>query len=374
MSSPSKLTFFAVALLALSCVWINALRLRIHPRGIEPARMHLGERLMLVGRFSDSLNPGTRNLLLKWASIIERDPARLAILRSTPLATTRILSTLPPGYRVAAQTDRVSDSGLELQLLAGQAQSRLSLCLGLIVALVLIAVGSLLFGERGVSPPTLTVKRFSLAMVVAIFWSWELLGLGITRACQTVLPLTMDGISRRLVVAGISFATTATLALIARRRCGWRPSLSLKFGWVAPGFVLTVLVTTLTEQLVKWSFHAALPLPPLFAYLILHATPSELLQITILACLIAPIFEELVFRGWLLGGFLSHLGPWKATVLSSLFFALAHGDAAHTPEFFASGMVLGWVYLRSGSLWTGIIVHSMWNLWAMCGIIANAGQ
>ena len=87
--------------------------------------------------------------------------------------------------------------------------------------------------------------------------------------------------------------------------------------------------------------------------------------------MIAPIFEELLFRGWLLAGLLPHLGATRSIALSALLFALVHGDAAHMPGLFVLGSVLGWVYLRSGSLLAAMAVHVMWNLWVSIDLFAN---
>lgn len=329
----------------------------------------LSERLMLAGKFCEPLSPGIKSSLLGWARWIETDPARRAILRDEP-PPVRLVPTLTPGYRLAARRATHPEVEDQLRVLASGALNRLNLCLAMVGALAMMTLTSLVLGGREPSPARSPVS-FSLAAVVGLFWGWELLDLAVARLGQSYLPHNLSGIPRGLALAGASYMVTAALAILAAKKWGWKPLHGHSLGWVGPGFFLCLSCVTLTDYLVEWSFGARLPLPPLMVYLLLRGSPTDLVQVALLACILAPLFEELVFRGWLLGGLLPHLGPRNAVVLSSLFFALSHGDAAHVPELFVLGVALGWVYLRSGSLWVAVTVHAMWNFWAMCEVIAN---
>jgi ABC-2 type transport system permease protein len=77
--------------------------------------------------------------------------------------------------------------------------------------------------------------------------------------------------------------------------------------------------------------------------------------------LLAPLAEEVFFRGFLLTA-LAHSWPRiGALVFTSAVFALFHGSVAlFIPVFFA-GMVLGALYLRSGSLLVPLIAHALQN-------------
>lgn len=72
-------------------------------------------------------------------------------------------------------------------------------------------------------------------------------------------------------------------------------------------------------------------------------------------CIFAPIVEEIVFRGAilrvLLGWFDKH---WYAIILSALLFALVHGNPAQMPHAFLIGLLIGWMYYRTGSILPGI--------------------
>ena len=76
-------------------------------------------------------------------------------------------------------------------------------------------------------------------------------------------------------------------------------------------------------------------------------------------CLLAPIAEELVFRGAILRTLLEWKPErrWLMIVLSALFFALSHMNPAQFLHPFLIGLLLGWMYERTGSVLPGIIYH-----------------
>lgn len=76
-------------------------------------------------------------------------------------------------------------------------------------------------------------------------------------------------------------------------------------------------------------------------------------------CLIAPVFEELLFRGVLLGGLLKRYSPIIAIGTSSILFAVLHPGLTGP---FVFGLFVGWVYYRTRNLWYGMIMHSFGNL------------
>ncbi len=88
--------------------------------------------------------------------------------------------------------------------------------------------------------------------------------------------------------------------------------------------------------------------------------------------LLAPLAEELVFRGAILKVLLnSRLSVVNAIVVSALLFALVHANPAQMPYAFLIGLLLGWMYWRTGSILPGMAYHwvnnsvayVMYNLW-----------
>ncbi len=80
-----------------------------------------------------------------------------------------------------------------------------------------------------------------------------------------------------------------------------------------------------------------------------------------LAVIIAPITEEVVFRGLILRGFLGRWQPRTAIIASATLFALMHFNPAQTPVALGLGLVLGWIYVRTRSLGLCILGHAVNN-------------
>lgn len=78
----------------------------------------------------------------------------------------------------------------------------------------------------------------------------------------------------------------------------------------------------------------------------------------------APLFEELFCRGVILRGLLHHTTPRKAILWSSLIFAVIHLNLYQAVPAFISGLILGWVYWKSHSIWSAIFLHAFNNLLA----------
>lgn len=76
-------------------------------------------------------------------------------------------------------------------------------------------------------------------------------------------------------------------------------------------------------------------------------------------CVLAPVFEELAFRGVLLHRWAHKYGLRSAVIRSSLLFGILHPDFLGA---FLFGVGMCALYLRTQSLWLPIICHSAYNL------------
>ena len=84
------------------------------------------------------------------------------------------------------------------------------------------------------------------------------------------------------------------------------------------------------------------------------------------AGLMAPVAEELFFRGLIHRWFSARFGFWLAVILSSAIFAAGHADSLGVvASSFVLGLVLAGVYDRSRSLWLSIAVHATNNCLAV---------
>jgi membrane protease YdiL (CAAX protease family) len=87
-----------------------------------------------------------------------------------------------------------------------------------------------------------------------------------------------------------------------------------------------------------------------------------------LAAVLVPIYEEVAFRGVLLGSVGRHLPFAWANALQATLFTLAHDDVAHYPSFFALAIGAGFLFKRSRGLVAPIIMHAALNSLAVFAI------
>ena len=81
--------------------------------------------------------------------------------------------------------------------------------------------------------------------------------------------------------------------------------------------------------------------------------------------LLAPLSEEIVLRGAILKELLKSekLSTWTAIAISALFFALVHMNPAQMPHAFIIGLLLGWMYYRTGSILNNSVAYVMYALY-----------
>lgn len=94
---------------------------------------------------------------------------------------------------------------------------------------------------------------------------------------------------------------------------------------------------------------------------------SALLMLLISGCIVGPMMEEFIFRGFLFRGWSqSFIGPVGSIVIISAVWAITHTqyDWFERAFIFAAGLVLGYFRWRSDSTWLTVIVHSAMNILA----------
>lgn len=92
----------------------------------------------------------------------------------------------------------------------------------------------------------------------------------------------------------------------------------------------------------------------------LEMTPDFMTFLTVVV--IAPVVEELFFRGIILNGLLKRYSVVKAIVITTVLFALPHGFTAL--GILVLGSILGWVYYKSRNILLCILIHVAINLTA----------
>lgn len=86
-------------------------------------------------------------------------------------------------------------------------------------------------------------------------------------------------------------------------------------------------------------------------------------------CIIAPVIEEILMRGFVLGGLRNNYGIIKALLISALLFSLLHFNMVQTLSAFVCGIILGLLYIKTNSIFCCIIAHCGYNLISYITII-----
>lgn len=122
-------------------------------------------------------------------------------------------------------------------------------------------------------------------------------------------------------------------------------------------FVLVVTVGVIIEQVFPVK---AEPQP--FARLVLEAdSTKELVLLFFIGSIMAPLGEEIYFRGFVYPVFRRKWGVGWGVILTGVFFALLHVDLIRFLPLALGGAGLAWLYQRTGSLLTAVIAHGVWN-------------
>jgi uncharacterized protein len=100
--------------------------------------------------------------------------------------------------------------------------------------------------------------------------------------------------------------------------------------------------------------------------------PATLALAGLAAVVMAPLAEEIFYRGLLFGGMLKW-GFWPAAVVSSAIFSAVHLDPGSVVPFLGVGIALCWVYWRGGRLWDAIAFHCLFNSISFAILAATGG-
>jgi membrane protease YdiL (CAAX protease family) len=136
-------------------------------------------------------------------------------------------------------------------------------------------------------------------------------------------------------------------------RASWKPIALADVGLI---FIVTLGLYFLIDPLTD-----LLPMPEFFKRLILELLSDRSMATVLMLVVAAPIGEELLFRGIILDGLLKNYPPQKAIFWSALFFGAAHLNPWQFIAGFILGFFMGWIYHRTRSLTTTVLIHFIAN-------------
>ncbi|MEG4346870.1 type II CAAX endopeptidase family protein [Microcoleus sp. A003_D6] len=153
-------------------------------------------------------------------------------------------------------------------------------------------------------------------------------------------------------------------------RINWRGNWFLwGFGGYFVALPLVVLVSLINQQL--WQGQGGSnPILPI----VLEGRDNVALAVFFgTAAIAAPVFEEIVFRGFLLPSLTRYLPVSGAIAASAFLFAVAHLSVSEILPLATLGAVLGFVYTRSRNLLAPMLLHSLWNSGTLLSLFLLGG-
>ena len=169
----------------------------------------------------------------------------------------------------------------------------------------------------------------------------------------------------------IVFVAIAWFFSVRKYRVGWRslglraPSGRWPFALAALTLLASLLVFTAYRLAAEQSGVGWLQ-PPEVPPEVFGVGLERALNVVAVVAL-APFVEEVFFRGFVLGGLAVAFGDLWAVVISSALFTFMHVSPATFIPLFITAMLLGWLYLRTRSIWPPVAAHSTQNALAMIG-------
>lgn len=133
--------------------------------------------------------------------------------------------------------------------------------------------------------------------------------------------------------------------------------------WMIPGAVLLAVLLypgVLTLQHVVMQLYPLAPELQEYLELLLQSDSSPW-KLALAIVVVAPVCEELAFRGFILSGCRKMQSQWHAILLTSLFFAATHSILQQSIVAFFVGLVIAWVAVKTGSIFPAIAYHAVHN-------------
>lgn len=240
--------------------------------------------------------------------------------------------------------------------------------IGLVIGVTVLIAFGLGIGTVLLVGPDIALKLGSLNVTITEFMM-EFIDL---LAPEGLLVPWLIMVLVAMVVGEGAMPVTAWLFSSVKYKCGWwalgfrrfkvRNGLILAALVVAAGLLISFLYDLLMTSLGEG--------PPSTVAQDFTQTGLGLATIVLLAVVVAPIAEETFFRGFVFTGIGNRYGYGWGAVVSALLFSVAHivQPGALLPIFIL-GLILAWLYMRTGSIWICIFAHCAYNSLALLFMI-----
>jgi membrane protease YdiL (CAAX protease family) len=171
-----------------------------------------------------------------------------------------------------------------------------------------------------------------------------------------------------LVIVQLSYLLPVVI-ILAWRRIPWSSLGFGRFHWSTLGIGCGLLVASygiiLIHNMILMSLGIETQGDEIYRLFELLDTPAWFFFV---GAVLAPLVEEIFFRGFLFQGFRAKYGWASGMLLSSAIFAIAHLDPVSLLPTFILGNLLAYLYHRSNSVWPGVILHVLVNTFGLIAV------
>lgn len=229
-------------------------------------------------------------------------------------------------------------------------------------------------------PYRLTVKRGFLALLI-MFACQTSVGLGLSFGARFIRDATGGApVIDSHVIGLISVLGGGVLTLLwvwsDIRRFGptFLPQIGLRPSVIhARQAALLVVVLFVATHVFAWTYRTViLPLfgqggvigggSQMFSHLRDSGSAYGLAGFLVLALIVGPVFEEVIFRGYFQSALTLRMPAWGAILITSMVFMAGHGPTIFWPMYFVFSAAWGWIFVHTKSLKTAIAFHMLSNL------------
>ena len=137
--------------------------------------------------------------------------------------------------------------------------------------------------------------------------------------------------------------------------------------------VLLVIAALVSTHFLAWIYRSVI-LPSfdqggiiaggskMFSFIQENGGVLEMSGFLLLALIVGPIMEEVVFRGYLQSSLTKRMPAWAAILITSVVFTAGHSPMILWPMYFLFSITWGYIYLKTGSLKMAVLIHVLSNL------------
>lgn len=206
-----------------------------------------------------------------------------------------------------------------------------------------------------------------MAGLFAVLLVLQVVGGGAAQRADQVLGLAWSELAAFLLPAAMVAAGSnllpARFLLLARRPTAAQVGLGALAGLA--GFAAASGLVGLWTRLLPPAWIRAFDLLSRF-----QGTPLQQAGLVAVAAGLAPVCEEIAFRGYLQSALRLRLRDGAALAVGAVLFAAMHLNPVSLPGLLLLGALFGWLALRTGSVWPGVAAHAANN--AVASLIAVA--